>query len=160
MTPSKQDLSGSLHYLKEKDMDKLYRKVKCPDCCWSEFESGDTYGMAYCCWCSCAGYIFKPVEEPKGDEHMAVGYKEMAEENLEIVERFAGIQAEVALDEPKGDDGGLLTSNQVREQEWPHMKWPLHMKVFVDRILAAQRDLTRKECQQRVEGIKREIEDE
>jgi len=81
-------------------MDKLYRKVKCPDCEWSQFSGCiDTVGMTPCYRCQSTGFIFVPVDytelqsagEAKGEdkviermviERMArVGYNTMHEED-------------------------------------------------------------------------------
>ena len=44
----------------------LYRRVKCPDCEWSQFQDGEAVGMTPCLSCSSTGYIFEPlIEEQK-----------------------------------------------------------------------------------------------
>jgi len=161
----KQDLSGSLHYLKEKEMD-YYRKVKCPDCCWIQFLGWEgTVGMTPCDRCNSTGYIFKLVEDTED-------YFRGREDGLMIKEFQT---------EPKGDDEGLLIDGDICFYS-PKTQFTMggigitartlknsclsnvsqkNIDSNIGELLKAQRDLTASikdaECQERVEGIKRVV---
>ncbi len=57
-------------------MEKLYRKVKCPDCCWSEFTGYEgTVGMTPCDRCGSTGYIYELVELEPDEGRLLTGDK-------------------------------------------------------------------------------------
>lgn len=43
-------------------MTELYRKVKCPDCYWSEYQGDEAVGMTPCDYCQSTGYIYEPID--------------------------------------------------------------------------------------------------
>jgi len=44
-------------------IEKYYKQVKCPDCEWSQFQSGEAVGMSPCYNCNSTGYTYEPVEQ-------------------------------------------------------------------------------------------------
>jgi len=84
-------------------MDKLYRKVKCPDCEWSQFSGCiDTVGMTPCYRCQSTGFIFVPVD-----------YTELQSEGEGVRESLYELLRPYIKDEPWKSEIVFEVTNQI-----------------------------------------------
>ncbi len=116
----------------------LYRQVKCPDCCWSQFHRSkfkdELAGMTPCDRCGSTGYKYKPVDEPKFNNALEADAHNWDTRELE----------------PKPDEG-LLTDEEIQELTLhttsyePKDTQINYSLIEVRKIVKTQRDLTASE---------------
>jgi len=60
-------------------IEPYYKRTKCPNCEWSQFQSGEVVGMTPCLRCNSTGYIYERIEPQPDDSRLLTDEDELNE---------------------------------------------------------------------------------
>jgi len=105
-------------------MTDLYRKVKCPDCCWWKFKDGEVVGMTPCLRCNSTGHTYEPVDPHEVcREELRQVVTQVRKQCQERVERiFRDIDRSFSATNYHSPEAGKDLVNSIDINDWQALK--------------------------------------